>query len=395
MRGTSRVHNRVPNREPEGHYGAEETQRRAVGYVRVSTDMQAKEGLSLEAQQSAIESYCALHGIKLVCVYQDVISGGKDVRPGLQAALSTLLSSADIFVVLKFDRLSRSIKHFCELYETYFKDGTRELVAIRESIRMDSSLGRALVGILLVFAQMEREATGERTREAINHIRKSGYHFGKAPYGKRAIPAPNDPRRKLLIDDDAELAVLAQIEEWSAAGVGISKIADRLNTLQATPPQGGQWTKSTIYNLKVRQNIVSPRPHNQRPYDDSEVRAHILELRAHDHYPRQIASILNEQGWIPLKGRQFTAPSVRRLLAGSNPASVLTPKRYLDLMMTKMERIHRKAHPREHFLRPGFPTLARMLEEAGYKTPKGCANWWPAQVQQLWDGNFEKYYEGR
>lgn len=58
-------------------------QRWAVGYIRVSTDMKAMEGLSLEAQQSAIEGYCAIHGIKLVRICKDVISGGKDQRPGL------------------------------------------------------------------------------------------------------------------------------------------------------------------------------------------------------------------------------------------------------------------------------------------------------------------------
>ena len=82
-------------------------------------------------------------GIKLVKLCQDGMSGGKDVRPGLADALRTLQGSADVLIVLKFDRLSRSIKHFCELYETYFKDGTKELVAIRESIRLESSLGRA------------------------------------------------------------------------------------------------------------------------------------------------------------------------------------------------------------------------------------------------------------
>ena len=118
MRSASRVHKGTPSREPAGHYGAEGSQRRAVGYVRVSTDMQATEGMSLEAQQNAIEGYCALHGIKLVKICKDVISGGKDVRPGLQEALRTLQTSADVLIVLKFDRLSRSIKHFCELYET-------------------------------------------------------------------------------------------------------------------------------------------------------------------------------------------------------------------------------------------------------------------------------------
>ena len=107
--------------------------------------MQAAEGMSLDAQRSAIESYCAMTGIKLVKLCQDVMSGGKDVRLGLADALRALQGSADVLIMLKFDRLSRSIKHFCELYETYFKDGTKELVAIRESIRLDSSLGRALV----------------------------------------------------------------------------------------------------------------------------------------------------------------------------------------------------------------------------------------------------------
>jgi len=348
--------------------------------------------MSLEAQQSAIEGYCALHGIKLVKICKDVISGGKDVRPGLQDALRTLQTSADVLIVLKFDRLSRSIKHFCELYETYFKDGTKELVAIRESIRLDSSLGRALVGILLVFAQMEREATGERTKEAINHIRKSGYHFGKVPFGKRAIPAPDHPRMKILVDDEEELAVIAQIKEWAREGVGISEMADRLNARGAKPPQGETWTKSLIYNLRLRLRHISPRAHNERPYTDAEIRERILELRAKGHTARQIASILNEQGWIPLKGRQFTERNVQGLLRSSDAARLLSPRRYLEMMLTRMERAHEKERPGEPFEKPPLPTLGKMLEEAGYKTPRGHEHWWPAQVAQVMEGRFDGHY---
>jgi DNA invertase Pin-like site-specific DNA recombinase len=125
--------------------------KRAVGYVRVSTDMQAADGLSLDAQQAAIEQYCLAQGYQLTGIYKDVLSGAKDQRPGLKEALGCLEKGVDILVVLKFDRLSRSIKHFCELYERYFKTGSKELVAIRESIKLDSSLGRALVNILLGF----------------------------------------------------------------------------------------------------------------------------------------------------------------------------------------------------------------------------------------------------
>lgn len=371
------------------------TIRRAIGYIRVSTDMQANEGLSLDAQQSAIEQYCAAQGFRLVRVCKDVISGGKDQRPGLQNALTSLEQGADVLVVLKFDRLSRSIRHFCELYERYFKDGAKELVAIREAIRLDSSLGRALVSILLVFAQMEREATGERTREAVRHIQSQGYHFGKVPFGKRAIPAPENPRFKVLVDEDAEQALLGLMKEWAAQGVGIKEMADRLNERGDKPPQGEKWTKSLIYNLKLRLSWIQPRPHNQRPHSDSEVKERILELRGRGHTCEQIAAILNEQKWIPLKGNQFTERSVGYLLRTSDHAKHLTPKRYIEVMLEKMEREHIKQHPDEVFQRPGFPRLAKLLEEASYMTPKGHTKWWPAQVQQLLDGKFEKYYSRR
>ena len=112
----------------------------------------------------------------------------------------------------KRQRLSRSIRHFCELYETYFKSGEKELVAIRESIRLDSSLGRALVSILLVFAQMEREATAERTREALRHMKTCGYHHGKAPYGFMKVPRADGSRYKILVENPEEQAVLADIK---------------------------------------------------------------------------------------------------------------------------------------------------------------------------------------
>lgn len=366
--------------------------RRAIGYIRVSTDMQAVDGLSLDAQKAAIEQYCAAHGYKLMKVCRDVISGGKDQRPGLQDALSSLEKGADILVVLKFDRLSRSIKHFCELYERYFRDGAKELVAIRESIRLDSSLGRALVSILLVFAQMEREATGERTREAVRHIRSQGYHFGKVPYGKRTVAAPDNPRFRVLVDDEEEQAVLTTLKDWAAQGVGITEMADRLNDQGQKPPQGEKWTKSLIYNLKLRLSWIAPRPHNERPHTDEELKEHMLTLRGHGHTYSQIAAVLNEQKWVPLKGKCFTETSVVKLLRNCDEAKHITPKQYVESVLEKLEREHDKQSSDESFKRPGFPKLAKLLEEAGYMTPKGHTRWWPAQVQQLLDGKFDRYY---
>jgi DNA invertase Pin-like site-specific DNA recombinase len=366
--------------------------RTAVGYIRVSTDMQASEGISLEAQQAAIRQYCELHGLRLLKVYQDVLSGGKAQRPGLADALRALQQGAGVLVVVKFDRLSRSIRHFCEIYETYFRDGAKELVAIREAIRLDSALGRALISILLVFAQMEREAVGERTREAIAHIRRSGYHFGKVPYGKRVIRAPDNPRMRVLIDDEAEQVIIAQLQAWAEAGMGISEMASRLNAAGTAPPQGARWTKHTIYNLRLRLSQIQQRAVNVRPHTDEDVKERMLELRARGHTHAQVASILNELGFLPMKGRRFTERSVRKLFGRCRETRVLSPRRFLEAMLERMRREHEAVEPDAPFERPGFPTLAKVLGDAGYVTPKGRAHWWPAQVQQLLEGRFDKYY---
>ncbi len=366
--------------------------RKAVGYICVSTDMQAADGLSLDAQTAAIEQYCAMQGLKLVQIHKDVLSGGKSERPGLQEALRSLHRGVDVLVVLKFDRLSRSIRHFCELYETYFKSGEKELVSIRESIRLDSSLGRALVSILLVFAQMEREATAERTREALRHMKTCGYHHGKAPYGFMKVPRADGSRYKILFENPEEQAVLADIKRSVGAGERITDIAVRMDAAGIKAPVGKKWNTSYLYQLADRLGWRAQTRHNERPHSEDEVRARIVELRNHGHTYQQIAAILNEQKWVPLKGTKFTEVGVGKLLRATEPTKYLTPKQYLDAMLRTMEKEHNKLHSDEPFKRPGFPRLAVVLKEAGYLTPKGHDHWWPAQVQQLLEGRFESYY---
>ena len=366
--------------------------RRAVGYIRVSTDLQAADGLSLDAQTAAIEQYCAMQGLKLVQIHKDVLSGGKSERPGLQEALRSLHRGVDVLVVLKFDRLSRSIRHFCELYETYFKSGEKELIAIRESIRLDSSLGRALVSILLVFAQMEREATAERTREALRHMKTCGYHHGKAPYGFMKVPRADGSRYKALVENPEQQAVLADIKRSLGAGERITDIAARMDAAGIKAPIGKKWNTSYLYQLADRLGWRAQTRHNERPHSEEDVRARIVELRNHGHTYQQIAAILNEQNWVPLRGQKFTESSVGKLIRATEPTKYLTPKQYLEAMLRNMEQEHNKLHSDEPFKRPGFPRLAVVLKEAGYLTPKGHDHWWPAQVQQLLEGRFESYY---
>ena len=349
----------------------------AVGYVRVSTDMQAADGLSLDAQRAAIKSYCESLGLRLLQIHEDVESGGKADRKGLARALAT---NADAVIVLKFDRLSRSIKHFCDLYETHFADGTKELVAIREAIRLDSALGRALVSILLVFAQMERESCGERVKEAIGHIRGNGYHFGKAPYGSKAVPSPENPRYRILVDDPEEQIILARIKSMIEARISYQKIATQCNAERIPSPQGASWTVSVIYNLSIRKGWHVCKPVNQRPHSDEDVKIKMHELRDRGTTYQGIANILNELGYLPFKGRKFTESNVYQLMANTKETTILTPRKYCESLIQRTGS------------RPSYPQLAKLLGEAGYLTPRGNANWWPSQVQQLLLGRYEQFY---
>lgn len=349
----------------------------AIGYVRVSTTMQAEDGLSLDAQRETIKNYCAAHGLKLFKIYEDVESGGKSDRAGLREALT---QRADVFVVLKFDRLSRSIKHFCQLYEDHFASRI-ELVAIREAIKLDSALGRALVSILLVFAQMEREATGERTKEAFAHMRRLGYHTGKPAYGYKTIPAPDNPKRSILVEREDQQIVLKRIRAMvELAGQGQVEIANVLNAEGIRPPRGPKWTRSLVYNLQLRAGIHVQKPVRKRPHTDEECKARILVLRGKGHTYQQIANILNEEGYLPYKGDKFRPKGVRKLVGISAPRRLLTPREYCQhLIETSDERL-------------SLAKLAEGLNKHGYKTPRGNGNWWPAQVSQLMAGNFDDYY---
>jgi hypothetical protein len=215
------------------------------------------------------------------------------------------------------------------------------------------------------------------------------------PYGQKTLPAPDNPRMRILVEDEEEQAVLAQIRSWAADKIGITEIAARLNASNVKPPQGEQWTKSLLYNLKLRLSWISPRPLNQRPYSDEEVKERIIELRGRGHSHKQIATILNEQGWIPLKGRQFTDRNVGKLLRRTDETKLLSPRRYLELILERMQLAHDQGRCGETFERPGLSKLASLLTEAGYQTPRGRPTWWPAQVQQLLDGRFDTYYQPR
>lgn len=137
---------------------------RIAGYCRVSTQEQAEHGYSIGEQEARIKSYCQAMGWALVKVYSDPgFSGAKIDRPGLQAMISDIKGGLiDAVLVYKLDRLSRSQKDALYLIEDVFLANSVDFVSISENFDTSTPLGRAMIGILAVFAQLEREQIKER-----------------------------------------------------------------------------------------------------------------------------------------------------------------------------------------------------------------------------------------
>jgi site-specific DNA recombinase len=161
---------------------------RTIVYCRVSTDKQADRGVSLDAQQAKAEAYAELYDLDIVDIVVDAGISAKTLdRPGLQRALGLLKTGkADALLVVKLDRLTRSVRDLGHLVERYFAPGKAALLSVGEQIDTRSAGGRLVLNVLGAVSQWEREAVGERTSAALQHKAKQGeYTGGDVPYGFR------------------------------------------------------------------------------------------------------------------------------------------------------------------------------------------------------------------
>src|SRR5258705_4952877 len=144
---------------------------RTIAYLRVSTDKQADRGVSLDAQRAKVKAYAELYDLELVEILVDAGHSAKSLeRPGLQRALGMLKRrEADALLVVKLDRLTRSVVHLGQLVETVFAPGKAALLSVGEQIDTRTAGGRLVLNVLASVSQWEREAIGERTATAMQH----------------------------------------------------------------------------------------------------------------------------------------------------------------------------------------------------------------------------------
>lgn len=194
---------------------------RVVAYVRVSLEKQADQGHSLDAQQAYLTDYARVMGLEIVAFEVDAGASAKTLeRPALQRALARLDAfEAEALLVVKLDRLTRSVKDLCTLVDTYFKDGVYSLLSVGESIDTRSAAGRMMLNMLTVIGQWEREAIGERTSAAMQHMKTEGrFTGGTPPFGFQIVEGK-------LFADNVEQRYIAKAKELSARGHSLRQIA--------------------------------------------------------------------------------------------------------------------------------------------------------------------------
>src|SRR5580700_1215295 len=221
---------------------------KAIGYVRVSTDRQAEQGVSLEAQEAKIRAMATVQSAELFDVIVDGGESAKSLnRPGLQRLLDLInAGKVDTVIIAKLDRLTRSVKDLCGLLELFEKRKVA-LVSVAESLDTGSAAGRLVITIMAAVSQWEREAIGERTRDALRHKRGNGERVGNIEFGYRLSP---DGRH--LEPDAAEQAALAAIRKLHSLGNTLRKIAATLNSQGYRTRRGTEWRLESVARV-VRQ----------------------------------------------------------------------------------------------------------------------------------------------
>lgn len=200
---------------------------KVIGYTRVSTQEQGEHGVGLDAQEAAIRAEVERRGWVLDRIERDVSSGGSiRKRPGLAAARSSCRrGEADGIIVAKLDRLTRSLLDFAAII-TEAQEQDYEVVVLDQGFDLATPNGRAMAGMLAVFAQWERELISQRTRDALAVKRSQGVVLGRPP----------------VVSEE----VRGRILELREQGESLSAIARTLNEEGVPGGHGGKWWPATV-----------------------------------------------------------------------------------------------------------------------------------------------------
>ena len=257
-------------------------------YGRVSTAEQAENGYSLDEQQERLEKYCDAMGWNTRQGYTDPgFSGASMDRPALQNLIKDIKAGKiEKVIVYKLDRLSRSQKDTLYLIEDVFLANGCDFVSMSENFDTSTPLGRAMIGILAVFAQLEREQIKERMLMGKQARAKDGKFNGGA---RSPIGYDYDSESGDLVVNEFEKMQIQNIFEWYASGVSVPKITERLNSA-GMHQKYGTWCEQTVRRALSRKTYLGMNyskgqwyQGKHEPIIDKELFDHVQAIMEHTH----------------------------------------------------------------------------------------------------------------
>lgn len=237
--------------------------RRCAIYARISVT--SEESVSIERQVEAAEQYAATRGWQVVATFRDDGVSATHNRPEDRAGWRALLGSPtsfDAVVVWKVDRLARRVLDFLHADEALQQRGAG-IVAVEQTIDMNTPEGRGFATMLAVFGEMEAAAISARVKAARTYLVKAGRVVGgKVPYGWRSVPNPDGPGMVLAQDPDRIDYVRGMVDRV-LRGDSVYSVVQWLDDVGAPTPTGrGTWVYSTVERILRHPVLAGMTPFN-------------------------------------------------------------------------------------------------------------------------------------
>lgn len=200
---------------------------KAALYIRVSTQEQV-ENYSITTQRERLEAFCKSKGWLIYDIYTDPGYSGSNIdRPDLKRMLNDL-DKFDTVVVYRLDRLSRSQRDTLTLIEDYFLKNSVDFVSITETLDTSTPFGKAMIGILSVFAQLERETITERMRNGLIKRAQEGYRVAGGNYDPAGYKTLENGDLEIIPEEAEHIKKAADLYEQYHS---ITKVQNKLKEL--------------------------------------------------------------------------------------------------------------------------------------------------------------------
>lgn len=220
----------------------------AIGYIRVSTEQQATEGVSLAAQRERIQAYCVAAGMSLVGIREDAGISGYHAhnRPGLQQAMAEACDRKAALIVYSLSRFARNTREAIDLCDQLDNAGA-DLVSLTERIDTTTPAGKLIFRMMAALAEFERDQLSERVTDAMAFAKAQGRRVGSIPFG---YDLGDDGVH--LVENQGEQASITLIQQLHTEGLSLREVAGELNDRGISSKTGRAWSAKTVRDVIKR-----------------------------------------------------------------------------------------------------------------------------------------------